>query len=92
MWQPIWGSFSTCHGRAWRYDARRHHDALSAVLCLFSSGFDARLKERAVLFMQSDGGLTSVGNFMGSRAIRWGPAGGVVGYVARVPGSAQACR
>jgi N-methylhydantoinase A/oxoprolinase/acetone carboxylase beta subunit len=46
----------------------------------FSAGFDARLKDRAVLFMQSDGGLTSVGNFMGSRAILSGPAGGVVGY------------
>jgi hypothetical protein len=46
----------------------------------FSAGFDARLKERAVLFMQSDGGLTSVDNFMGSRAILSGPAGGVVGY------------
>jgi 5-oxoprolinase (ATP-hydrolysing) len=33
-----------------------------------------------VLFMQSDGGLTSMSNFTGSRAILSGPAGGVVGY------------
>ncbi|WAR11990.1 OPLA-like protein [Mya arenaria] len=33
-----------------------------------------------VLFMQSDGGLTPVESFIGSRAILSGPAGGVVGY------------
>ncbi|KAF4532075.1 hypothetical protein B566_EDAN013405, partial [Ephemera danica] len=33
-----------------------------------------------VLFMQSDGGLTPMDNFNGSRAILSGPAGGVVGY------------
>lgn len=33
-----------------------------------------------VLFMQSDGGLTSYSNFTGCRAILSGPAGGVVGY------------
>lgn len=33
-----------------------------------------------VLFMQSDGGLTSYESFFGSRAILSGPAGGVVGY------------
>lgn len=32
------------------------------------------------LFMQSDGGLTPVNSFRGSRAILSGPAGGVVGY------------
>jgi 5-oxoprolinase (ATP-hydrolysing) len=30
--------------------------------------------------MQSDGGLTSLENFRGCRAILSGPAGGVVGY------------
>lgn len=34
------------------------------------------------LFMQSDGGLTPVASFRGSRAILSGPAGGVVGYAA----------
>lgn len=34
------------------------------------------------LFMQSDGGLTPVSSFRGSRAILSGPAGGVVGYAA----------
>ena len=33
-----------------------------------------------VHFMQSDGGLTELSNFTGSRAILSGPAGGVVGY------------
>lgn len=33
-------------------------------------------------FMQSDGGLTPVSSFRGSRAILSGPAGGVVGYAA----------
>ena len=31
-----------------------------------------------VLFMQSDGGLTPMNNFIGSKAILSGPAGGVV--------------
>lgn len=30
--------------------------------------------------MQSDGGLTPMGQFCGSRAVLSGPAGGVVGY------------
>jgi 5-oxoprolinase (ATP-hydrolysing) len=34
----------------------------------------------SVLFMQSDGGLTSHKTFFGSKAIISGPAGGVVGY------------
>ncbi|XP_065827960.1 5-oxoprolinase-like isoform X2 [Oscarella lobularis] len=46
----------------------------------FQNGFDESIKDTQVLFMQSDGGLTSVGNFSGSRAILSGPAGGVVGY------------
>lgn len=33
-----------------------------------------------MLFMQSDGGLTPMDQFCGSRAILSGPAGGVVGY------------
>ncbi|EFN85192.1 5-oxoprolinase [Harpegnathos saltator] len=46
----------------------------------FSSGFKDNLNGVNVLFMQSDGGLTSMNSFNGSRAILSGPAGGVVGY------------
>ncbi|XP_070518965.1 5-oxoprolinase isoform X2 [Cardiocondyla obscurior] len=46
----------------------------------FSSGFKDNLKNINVLFMQSDGGLTPMNSFNGSRAILSGPAGGVVGY------------
>ena len=46
----------------------------------FSSGFMNDLEGVKVLFMQSDGGLTPMANFNGSRAILSGPAGGVVGY------------
>lgn len=46
----------------------------------FSSGFKNNLKGVNVLFMQSDGGLTQMNSFNGSRAILSGPAGGVVGY------------
>ncbi|XP_029678825.1 5-oxoprolinase isoform X2 [Formica exsecta] len=46
----------------------------------FSSGFKDNLKNVNVLFMQSDGGLTPMNSFNGSRAILSGPAGGVVGY------------
>ncbi|XP_074644558.1 5-oxoprolinase-like [Tubulanus polymorphus] len=46
----------------------------------FSSGFKNDLKDVKVLFMQSDGGLTPVQKFTGSRAILSGPAGGVIGY------------
>lgn len=38
------------------------------------------LQDVDVLFMQSDGGLTPMEQFCGSRAILSGPAGGVVGY------------
>eukprot|EP00039_Didymoeca_costata_P007096 m.96244 g.96244 ORF g.96244 m.96244 type:complete len:1284 (-) comp13538_c0_seq1:326-4177(-) len=48
----------------------------------FTSGFKNDLKDVSVLFMQSDGGLTPVQSFTGSRAILSGPAGGVVGYAA----------
>ncbi|XP_011879574.1 PREDICTED: 5-oxoprolinase [Vollenhovia emeryi] len=46
----------------------------------FSQGFKDNLKGVNVLFMQSDGGLTPMNFFNGSRAILSGPAGGVVGY------------
>ncbi|KAI1888866.1 hypothetical protein AGOR_G00173180 [Albula goreensis] len=46
----------------------------------FASGFRGGLKDVNVLFMQSDGGLTPMDQFCGSRAILSGPAGGVVGY------------
>ncbi|GFY72970.1 5-oxoprolinase [Trichonephila inaurata madagascariensis] len=46
----------------------------------FASGFANELKGVNVLFMQSDGGLTPMNLFCGSRAILSGPAGGVVGY------------
>ncbi|XP_012276506.1 5-oxoprolinase [Orussus abietinus] len=46
----------------------------------FASGFKENLKGVNVLFMQSDGGLTPMSSFNGSRAILSGPAGGVVGY------------
>lgn len=46
----------------------------------FASGFKDNIQNTSVLFMQSDGGLTPVNKFNGSRAILSGPAGGVVGY------------
>ncbi len=46
----------------------------------FASGFKDNLKGVNVTFMQSDGGLTRMTDFCGSRAIISGPAGGVVGY------------
>ena len=46
----------------------------------FSAGFKDNLAGTNVLFMQSDGGLTPMQSFNGSRAILSGPAGGVVGY------------
>lgn len=46
----------------------------------FSSGFQGGVDALNVLFMQSDGGLTPVDKFNGSRAILSGPAGGVVGF------------
>ncbi|KAG6451501.1 hypothetical protein O3G_MSEX007201 [Manduca sexta] len=46
----------------------------------FADGFSDGLKGANVLFMQSDGGLTPMNLFNGSRAILSGPAGGVVGY------------
>lgn len=46
----------------------------------FASGFKHGLREVNVLFMQSDGGLSPMNKFNGSRAVLSGPAGGVVGY------------
>ncbi|CAA9997633.1 unnamed protein product [Nesidiocoris tenuis] len=46
----------------------------------FAAGFENDLANVTVLFMQSDGGLTPMDKFNGSRAVLSGPAGGVVGY------------
>lgn len=46
----------------------------------FRNGFVDRLEGVNVLFMQSDGGLTPMNEFSGSRAVLSGPAGGVVGH------------
>ncbi|KAJ8279913.1 hypothetical protein COCON_G00069790 [Conger conger] len=46
----------------------------------FTSSFRGGLKDVNVLFMQSDGGLTPMDRFCGSRAVLSGPAAGVVGY------------
>nr|XP_015209776.1 PREDICTED: 5-oxoprolinase isoform X1 [Lepisosteus oculatus] len=46
----------------------------------FTQGFKGGLQGVSVLFMQSDGGLTPMHQFCGSRAVLSGPAGGVVGY------------
>lgn len=46
----------------------------------FCKGFKDNLKGVDVLFMQSDGGLTSASTFFGSKSIFSGPAGGVLGY------------
>ena len=54
--------------------------AIKKYLSGFSSGFKNKLGGTNVLFMQSDGGLTPMDTFNGSRAILSGPAGGVVGY------------
>ncbi len=49
-------------------------------LASFRSGFADGLAHTKLLFMQSHGGLIDAGQFIGSRAILSGPAGGVVGY------------
>ncbi|XP_007444496.1 5-oxoprolinase, partial [Python bivittatus] len=46
----------------------------------FRAGFASQLQGVPVAFMRSDGGLTPMEAFSGSRAILSGPAGGVVGY------------
>ncbi|KAI6190773.1 hypothetical protein M3Y97_00155000 [Aphelenchoides bicaudatus] len=45
----------------------------------FEKGFENELQGVRLEFMQSDGGLCPVNNFIGSKAILSGPAGGVVG-------------
>ncbi|KAL4856136.1 5-oxoprolinase [Chlorella vulgaris] len=49
-------------------------------IATFQAGFDSGLQRVPVYFMQSDGGLTSVADFSGHKAILSGPAGGYVGY------------
>uniref|UniRef100_A0A670IWM4 5-oxoprolinase, ATP-hydrolysing n=1 Tax=Podarcis muralis TaxID=64176 RepID=A0A670IWM4_PODMU len=49
-------------------------------LSSFRDGFAQQLQGVPVMFMRSDGGLTPMEAFSGSRAILSGPAGGVVGY------------
>ena len=56
--------------------------AIKRYLEGFSAGFAKNLNGVNVQFMQSDGGLTPMEFFNGSRAILSGPAGGVVGYAA----------
>jgi len=51
-----------------------------AYLHSFRRGFSDGLRHTKLLFMQSHGGLIDAGQFIGSRAILSGPAGGVVGY------------
>ncbi|TGZ66496.1 hypothetical protein CRM22_005298 [Opisthorchis felineus] len=46
----------------------------------FSKGFHGAFGNTQVLFMQSDGGLSPANDFLGSRAILSGPAGGVIAY------------
>ncbi|XP_077209594.1 5-oxoprolinase isoform X1 [Paroedura picta] len=53
---------------------------ISRYLEGFRAGFASQLQGVPVLFMRSDGGLTPMDSFSGSRAILSGPAGGVVGY------------
>ncbi|XP_033626321.1 5-oxoprolinase-like isoform X1 [Asterias rubens] len=53
---------------------------IKTYLASFAGGFQNSLEGKRVLFMQSDGGLTPMDKFNGSRAILSGPAGGVVGY------------
>jgi len=53
---------------------------IQTYLNSFRDGFEGKLEETELLFMQSDGGLARADDFTGSRAILSGPAGGVVGY------------
>ncbi|GAB4342234.1 MAG: hydantoinase B/oxoprolinase family protein [Desulfobulbaceae bacterium] len=48
-------------------------------LTTFTQGFECRLRDTPLFFMQSDGGLAEAGAFRGFNAILSGPAGGVVG-------------
>lgn len=60
-------------------------DYISSFVC----GFKDNIKDVSVLFMQSDGGLTPMKMFSGSRSILSGPAGGVVGYAKTSYGADQ---
>eukprot|EP01038_Epipyxis_sp_PR26KG_P016356 gene16356-22292_t len=53
---------------------------IKTYLKSFTKGFVNNLSDVNVSFMQSDGGLTPMDNFLGNKAILSGPAGGVVGY------------
>jgi 5-oxoprolinase (ATP-hydrolysing) len=46
----------------------------------FKRGFEDELKDTQLLFMKSDAGLSDADDFIGSKAILSGPAGGVVAY------------
>ncbi|KAL3317013.1 hypothetical protein Ciccas_004337 [Cichlidogyrus casuarinus] len=46
----------------------------------FRNEFSDAIPDDKVLFMKSDGGLSTVDSFIGSRAILSGPAGGVIAY------------
>ena len=48
-------------------------------MCVWGVAAAAGKKTKQVQFMQSDGGLTSIDQFNGYRAVLSGPAGGVVG-------------
>uniref|UniRef100_A0A914HY80 5-oxoprolinase n=1 Tax=Globodera rostochiensis TaxID=31243 RepID=A0A914HY80_GLORO len=52
---------------------------IQKYISCFRAGFTGALSDVQLEFMQSDGGLCPVENFIGSRAILSGPAGGVVG-------------
>ena len=54
---------------------------LSPVLRRYVDQVQAELQQTPLMFMQSNGGLTSAQTFMGKNAILSGPAGGVVGMV-----------
>jgi len=52
---------------------------IKEYLSSFRQGFSGKLNNNKLLFMQSNGGLVQADDFIGSRAILSGPAGGVVG-------------
>ena len=60
---------------------------LTPLLTSYVAGFRAKFttfENTELLFMQSDGGLTSANGFHGFRAVLSGPAGGVVGFMRSV--------
>lgn len=46
----------------------------------FLDNFEKKLDTDKLLFMQSDGGLTTMDKFSGCKSILSGPAGGIIGY------------